>query len=268
MEMFGHEIHELCMLFPFMDDRTLEALIEDMTKHGQRETIKRWRGEIIDGKNRLKVCHIIERQPNIEDLPDDTNILAYIKSTNLCRRDLTPAQRISIAEKLEEYNREFDEDSEKEIKLRKDNKIRVFLEHNEDKRIARAANSRPETVKKFKEIEEKAKEDPIIAKELEKAMTGSTTIEQVHKKMQLKSTKIKKIKDIEPLKEPTKKELQEKLVSYRQEIAYLENKLSLLIEKLKEDSIWEKIRSEIFPIQEIDEIPYPSIKQMREAELI
>ena len=89
MKIGKYEVHPLCELFPWMDDKTFAALKEDISQYGQRDTIKLFKGLLLDGKNRLRALTDLKIEPLIEHLPEETNIIAYIKSVGLCRRDLS-----------------------------------------------------------------------------------------------------------------------------------------------------------------------------------
>ncbi len=83
-----------------MTDEEFSALIEDISKHGLRLPIMRWRGAIIDGIHRLLACLEAGVEPRFENLPDDVDPKAYVKSANLVRRHLTDGETVEAAVRL------------------------------------------------------------------------------------------------------------------------------------------------------------------------
>jgi ParB-like chromosome segregation protein Spo0J len=49
-------LHQDAELHPFMDEEALEALVEDIVAHGQRQPIYCYQEPIIDGHNRYLAC--------------------------------------------------------------------------------------------------------------------------------------------------------------------------------------------------------------------
>lgn len=75
-------------------------LKEDIRVHGQREYIVVWRGQLVDGRNRLKACEELGIEPLISELMDETDPVQYAISLNLHRRHLTPSQLARVAESV------------------------------------------------------------------------------------------------------------------------------------------------------------------------
>lgn len=88
----AHGVHECADLFPYMEERELHALADDIQKHGQQEPIKCVDGKIIDGRNRFMACTLAEIEPRMEDIKV-SDALDYVMSTNLHRRHLGETQR-------------------------------------------------------------------------------------------------------------------------------------------------------------------------------
>ena len=76
------------------------ALVEDIKEHGLWLPIIRWRGAIIDGFHRLLACLEAGVEPRFEDLPDDVDPKAYVKSANVVRRHLTDGETVEVAVRL------------------------------------------------------------------------------------------------------------------------------------------------------------------------
>ena len=83
-----------------MTDEEYSALVEDISTYGLRLPIIRWRGEIIDGVHRLLACLEAGVEPTFEDVPDDVNPKAYVKSANVVRRHLTDGETVEAAVNL------------------------------------------------------------------------------------------------------------------------------------------------------------------------
>ena len=96
------EAHPAAELFPWLEGSELDEFVEDI-RTGQREDIHRWKGVIVDGRNRELACLIAGIRPKYKDLPASTSedqIIAGIISRNIKRRHLTVSQRAMIAAEL------------------------------------------------------------------------------------------------------------------------------------------------------------------------
>lgn len=93
------KFHPYADIFPAMTSEEYSELKADISKHGQRETIKTKNKEIIDGKNRFRACNELGRKPRFEEYEGD-DLLEYVVSLNLSRRHLSTSQRAAIAASL------------------------------------------------------------------------------------------------------------------------------------------------------------------------
>lgn len=252
------------MLFPWFDEETKEILKEDIKKYGQRDSIKRLKGVIIDGKNRLRALKDLEIEPKIEDLPEDTNLVAYVKAVGLCRRDLTPTKRWRIAKALDKYEEEQlpKEEKQKIEEWKKDPKKREILKKKKQKKIATEARTTIEVVKNLDEIEEEAEKGNKKAKNLLDKLENEDikSVSTVHKEV------VGTVKIIKPKpKEPTREQLIEDLTFYKYDNKRLKNINTRLIKYIKEKGFWDEIKGE-FSITEMTPSADPTPKQLREAE--
>jgi hypothetical protein len=92
-----YEIHPVADLFPLMSEAEYQGLKDDINENGQREDIVVWKGQLIDGRNRLRACNELGRNPSIAELDDELDPLKYVISHNLHRRHLTTSQRSMVA---------------------------------------------------------------------------------------------------------------------------------------------------------------------------
>ncbi|HEY1942802.1 MAG TPA: MT-A70 family methyltransferase [Roseiarcus sp.] len=92
-------VHPLAELFPMMEGDALEALADDIGKHGQREGIVLLDGAILDGRNRYRACAMAGVPPRFRDFDGD-DPLAFVLSLNLTRRHLNESQRAMVAARL------------------------------------------------------------------------------------------------------------------------------------------------------------------------
>lgn len=94
------EIHPVVELFPPMKEDQFQELKEDIRKNGQLENIVVWKGLLVDGRHRLRACEELGIEPEIAELMEETDPIAWALSHNLHRRHLTTSQRSNIAAKL------------------------------------------------------------------------------------------------------------------------------------------------------------------------
>lgn len=95
-----YEIHPAATLFPLMTEKEYQGLKQDIAENGQREDIVVWCGKLIDGRNRLRACEELHRQPSVAELDEDSDPWKYVISHNLHRRHLSETQRETVAAKL------------------------------------------------------------------------------------------------------------------------------------------------------------------------
>ena len=96
-----HKLHPLCSIFPPMSDEEFERLRDDIAKHGQRQPILLFDGQILDGRHRHDACLLLKIEPKFETFHgtfDEAE--ALVLSLNLARRHLDTSQRMNIAAKL------------------------------------------------------------------------------------------------------------------------------------------------------------------------
>jgi hypothetical protein len=82
------EIHPAANIFPPMNEHELAALLDDMKLNGQREAIWIFEGKVIDGRNRLRVCQMLNLEPKFREWDGNGSLVAFVLSLNLHRRHL------------------------------------------------------------------------------------------------------------------------------------------------------------------------------------
>lgn len=92
-------VHPAADALPMIEGPEFDSLVEDIRANGQRHAIVldhtgKW---LVDGRNRKRACNAIGMEPRFERLPENTNLAAYVISTNLKRRHLNESQRGMIA---------------------------------------------------------------------------------------------------------------------------------------------------------------------------
>lgn len=98
------KIHPAAEAFPMLSGLELQSLAADIQTHGQREPIVVYRGELLDGRNRLRACEMIGVEPDVVHLDAEVHSaggpVAFVVSRNLRRRHLDESQRAIVAAKL------------------------------------------------------------------------------------------------------------------------------------------------------------------------
>jgi len=113
------EFHPLANIFPLIDGQHFEELVKDIREHGLREPIVLLEGKILDGRNRYRACVAAGLLPESLDkltvpqlkyfkhhvaagkeTPPQADLLAFVVSKNLHRRQLTDDQRRMVGARM------------------------------------------------------------------------------------------------------------------------------------------------------------------------
>jgi N6-adenosine-specific RNA methylase IME4 len=105
--------HPFADIFPLIEGKEFDDLVEDVKANGLRDTIVLHQGTILDGRNRYRAClaaGLFEEGKEFEARSKilyfrefkylDTDALSYVISKNLRRRQLNESQRAMVAAKL------------------------------------------------------------------------------------------------------------------------------------------------------------------------
>jgi hypothetical protein len=99
---FGrYKVHAAADIFPLLNSEEFAQLVEDVRQNGLYHPIVLTADEttIVDGRNRWLACMEAEVDPTFRALPEsftETDIINFVKSHNLRRRDLNPGQRAAM----------------------------------------------------------------------------------------------------------------------------------------------------------------------------
>lgn len=96
------DLHPLCLILPWMSEKELEELSEDIRKNGLKQPIRLCDGKLLDGKNRALACWKAGVEPRYEE-GKDGNPAATVASLNIRRRHLNESQRAMMAAQLLEW---------------------------------------------------------------------------------------------------------------------------------------------------------------------
>jgi ParB-like chromosome segregation protein Spo0J len=96
--------HPAADVFPMLDDDELEELAADIRNHGllMPLLVGRANGQmvLVDGRNRREACRRAGITPNYTLLLDGEDLVGYILSANIHRRNLSKGQRALLTAKL------------------------------------------------------------------------------------------------------------------------------------------------------------------------
>ena len=97
----SYPLHPAVEIFPGMDQASFSNLVEDIRTNGQHEPILLWRGQVIDGRHRLRACEELGIAPKVREVDsalDDP--IGLVLSLNLHRRHLSESQRAMVAARI------------------------------------------------------------------------------------------------------------------------------------------------------------------------
>lgn len=186
------KVHPAAALFPMLGDEEMKALADDIGKNGLHDPIKKWKGWLIDGRNRSKACELSGTKPIYQEMEfeNEVELIDYIVSTNVHRRNLNAGQLALLGEALapmladaaarrqaeagKESGKEGGRGNKKPSPLKKGKGLR---KGEVNRQIAKKLNVGHDTVAKAKKL---AKEAPDLA---EKVKKGEMTLGAAYKKM-------------------------------------------------------------------------------------
>lgn len=89
--------HAAARLFPLLGKSELQPLVESVRRgFDAAHPVLMYRGEVLDGRNRMRACEIAGVDPVVVELPDDCDPWLEAWKHNGARRDLDPDQKAAI----------------------------------------------------------------------------------------------------------------------------------------------------------------------------
>ena len=110
------EFHPLANIFPLIEGQAYQDLLADVLKHGVREPIWIYEGQILDGRNRYRAATAMNVPFDVREY-EGVDAAAFVISLNLHRRHLNEAQRAMVAAKLANIKNGGDRISEQSANL-------------------------------------------------------------------------------------------------------------------------------------------------------
>jgi hypothetical protein len=92
-----YNFHPACLAFPLLADAELQELAEDIKLRGLLQPVVAFRGQVLDGRNRLAACEMAGVAPRFSEWAGSGSPVEWVISTNLHRRHLTASQRAVVA---------------------------------------------------------------------------------------------------------------------------------------------------------------------------
>lgn len=100
-------IHRAASVFPLLEGDLFQSLVDSIAVHGVQNPIVSYKGEVIDGRNRLRAVMKLRDEGHTVELPcvewnDECGLSAaeWIEAQNLERRHLTDDQRVAVVAAL------------------------------------------------------------------------------------------------------------------------------------------------------------------------
>lgn len=96
-----HEFHPVAEIFSLIEGPEFQGLVEDIQENGLLEEIELFDGKIIDGRNRYRACIEADIEPKFSKWEgEEKNLISYIISKNLRRRQLNESQKALVGAKM------------------------------------------------------------------------------------------------------------------------------------------------------------------------
>lgn len=99
MRVAAVNFHPLANLFPLLDGQPYAELMADVLKHGVREPVWTYDGQILDGRNRWRASQAVGVDCPMREYTG-SEPAAFVVSLNLHRRHLSESQRAMVAARL------------------------------------------------------------------------------------------------------------------------------------------------------------------------
>jgi len=90
------KFHEVANLFPLLEGKPFNELVEDVKKNGLLEPIWTHDNQVVDGRNRFRACKVAGVEPRFRPWNGKGSLVSFVISLNLKRRHLTPSQASTV----------------------------------------------------------------------------------------------------------------------------------------------------------------------------
>jgi hypothetical protein len=223
---------EFSSLIPPISEDEFKELEESIKREGSRDALVVYKGSILDGHNRYKICqeHKIDfKTIEVPGIKNRDEAMLWIIRNQLGRRNLTTWQKALLALKLKPL-------IEKEaLKRQKGGKVVLKSEQGRTiEKVAEIAGVSKDTIWKVDNIHNLIEKGQISESIKENLETGRSSINEVHKK--LKNKVVPGIQlELEGIKEPTP--ITELVTNVGAKARSLTNNLSLLNSKIQKIKI-------------------------------
>ena len=110
-----YAVHPLAALFPWIPSEPFEELLADVREHGVQDPVIVWRGQVVDGRNRLRAAAVAElAEVPLVELPESEDPALRIFRANCLRRHLSASRRAALVAKFRRVQRELAADEARE----------------------------------------------------------------------------------------------------------------------------------------------------------
>lgn len=183
-------------LIPPLKPEEYTKLSENILKDGCRDSIVTWRGTVVDGHNRYRICqtHNLPFKTLAIEFPDEDHAELWIRFNQLGRRNLTDDQRAIMADAAAELEsklvrREIGESSGRGHKKSEDGASSNFPPRERTR--SKAAKAAKVSERKMKKARSVRNQSPELAKQVESGeLTLAAAERQIHEEARKKNLKV------------------------------------------------------------------------------
>ena len=182
---------EIKDLLPPLTDEEYKQLEKNILENGfdRNFPIMEWHGYIADGHNRYSICKKHNIEPVIGTIAYDTKeeVMEWMLDIQLGRRNLSPIQRIAVAEKyrpIYEKKAKENQGARNDLKnnipqnLGESEKKKAAKDREVNSKLAKVANVNPETYRQAKRVLDSENDDL-----KQRVLSGATSISAGYKEL-------------------------------------------------------------------------------------
>lgn len=224
-------IHAAASVFPLLEGDRFQSLVDSIAEHGVQNPIVSYKGEVLDGRNRLRAVMKLRDEGHKVELPCvewdakcGISATEWVAAQNLDRRHLSPDAYVTATAAINRILRK-EAKKRKEAGLKKGSKKPVRLKTDErGKRDTKAENARS-TVGQVAAKAGTSRHKAAQAVKLDKAVEAGDVPEQVQRDVVAGKRKLKDVVASLPSSKPPKRKAKPKK-------ANLLDKLRLLLSEI------------------------------------